>query len=90
MPSNDTARAAQLALLAHHLIGEGQPWAGSPLSESDLRQVATAATGAVDQKVFLDAIRSADNPERVLRDILAIAWAAGFKTGSMFSEQPHR
>jgi hypothetical protein len=88
MPSNDPARAAQLALLAHQLIGEGQPWAGSPLSENNLQRVATAATGALDHKVFLDALRDADDPQRALHDILAIAWAAGFKTGSMYSEQP--
>jgi hypothetical protein len=88
MASNDTARAAQLALLAHQLIGEeGQTWAGSPLSQDSLKQVATAAASAFDQKTFLDGIQAADNPETMLRDILAIAWAAGFKAGSMFSEE---
>jgi hypothetical protein len=88
MASSDTDRAIELALLAHQLIGnEEQTWAGSPLSQDDLTQVATAAANAFDQKTFLDGIRAADSPEVMLRDILAIVWAAGFKTGSMFGEE---
>jgi len=82
-------RAAQLAARAHQLVRGDHVWKGSPLTEDDLEQVAMAAAAQFDETTLLKGLREAGDPAAMLRGFMAIAWAAGFKTGSMLAEEQH-
>jgi hypothetical protein len=84
------AHAAQLALLSHQLIGEGKPWSGSTFGDDGMKTLAMAATGALSMATFLEGIQQAGDPQKMLHEILAMTWAAGFKTGSMHAEAVDR
>lgn len=87
MATNDADLAGRLARVAHQLIADDMPWTGSPLAEKALEEVATAAARQLDAQLALEVIAEAVRPEALLHQFMAIVWAAGFKAGSMYSEQ---
>lgn len=83
----DVDLATRLARVAHQLIADDMPWTGSPLAEAELEGVAMGAAGHLDIPLFIEALGEATQPGVLLQKFLAIVWAAGFKTGSMYSEE---
>ena len=85
--SANAIHAARLAALAHGLVGQKRTWEGSPLTAAELEEVATTAARRFDEHTLLKGLHETDVPGELLVGILAIAWAAGFKTGSMLAEE---
>ncbi|MEU0937621.1 hypothetical protein [Embleya sp. NPDC005971] len=83
---HEAAAIAKIALQYHKLSAEGVMYSGGPVNAETIKVVAGAVSDSLDVDQMLSGLAKSGNPARLLRSLLAISWAQGFNTGSMYAE----